>query len=410
MVLGTVAPSTAAAAQEPADSSPAATYPAPGQPLTAPSPASPQESTTAPKAEDDLRVATLHADLTADSGAGESAEQLVSALRTGNHVQARVIARTVQMNEPDVLVLTGVTYDDAEMVAEHLRSLYLSSGQDGLDGMDYPHVFTAGTNSGQESGADLDGDGIIGGPGDAIGYGDYPGEYGMIVFSKHPIVEDEVRTFQNFLWRDLPHRSMPSDFSDLEASILRLQESSFWDVPVEVPGQSDPVHLLATSVAAQQPSEIEAARAEDIRTVISDYISGSAWYLTDDAGQSGGLAPGAEAIVAGAPVATAAATSEALETLLDSEQLQDPQPEAVTEMDVSQRSDSAEQTDDTATRHVPGDRDRRASLVLPGSGLDVSNSGIFWPGEGEDGYMLVDPSSSHSLQDRLVWVDLTIDG
>lgn len=410
MVLGTIAPSTAAAAQEPSETSPAATYPAPGQPLTAPTPARAQESTTAPKAEDDLRVATLHADLTADSEAGESAEQLVAALRTGNHPQARVIARTVQMNEPDVLVLTGVTYDDAEMVAEYLRSLYFSSGQDGLAGMDYPHVFTAGTNSGQESGADLDGDGIIGGPGDAIGYGEYPGEYGMIVFSKHPIVDDEARTFQNFLWRDLPDRSMPSGFSELEASILRLQESSFWDIPVEVPGHSDHVHVLATSVAAQQPSETEAARAEDIRTVISDYIAGSAWYLTDDAGRSGGLGPEADAIVAGAPVATAAEPSEALETLMDSDRLQDPQPEPITEVPMDQRSEAQGQTDRTATRHVPGDRDRRASLVLPGSGLEVSNSGIFWPAEGEDGFALVDPSSSHSLQDRLVWVDLTTGG
>lgn len=409
MALGVVAPSTAAVQETPA-TSPAATYPAPGQPVTTPAPTLTQEGTTAPKSDGDLRVATLHAGLTAEGGSGESAEQLVSALRTGNHVQARVIARTVQMNEPDVLVLTGVTYDDAEMVAEYLRSLYFSSGQDGLAGMDYPHVFTAGTNSGQESGADLDGDGIIGGPGDAIGYGEYPGEYGMIVFSKHPIVDEEVRTFQNFLWRDLPNRSMPFEDSDLEASILRLQESSFWDVPVEVPGQPDHVHVLATSVAAQQPNETETARAEDIRTVISDYVAGSAWYLTDDAGRSGGLAPEDEAIVAGAPVATGAEPSEALETLLGSDHLQDPQPEAVTEVPVSQRSDSAEQSDPTATRHVPGDRDRRTSLVLPGPGLEVSSSGVFWPAEGEAGYALVDPSSTHSLQDRLVWVDLTTGG
>lgn len=56
---------------------------------------------------------------------------------------------------------------------------------------------------------------------------------------------------------------------------------------------------------------------------------------------------------------------------------------------------------------MPDDQDCRASLVLPSSSLTVSNSGIFWPGDGEEGHALVDPSSRYALQDRLVWVDLT---
>lgn len=407
LVFGTAAPSIAAAADEPPESGPGATYRAPGQPLTTPVPSRAHDSTTVEKSEEDLRVATLHADLVADEDGGHSAEQLVAALRTGNHARARVIARTVQMNEPDVLVLTGVTYDDAEMVAEHLRSLYLSSGQDGLPGLDYPHMFTADTNSGRESGMDLDGDGTIGGPGDAIGYGDYPGQYGMIVFSKHPIVAEEIRTFQDFLWKDLPDPSIPTAYSELEESILRLQESSLWDVPVEVPGGEEPVHVIATAVASQHSTEAAAARADDIRTVVSDYVSGSAWYLTDDAGRSGGLTPGADAIVAGAPLAEADEPTEALGTLLDSAPLQDPEPQAVTEVPISQRFGSSGGSDETATRYVPDDQDYRASLVLPSSSLTVSNSGIFWPGDGEEGHALVDPSSRYALQDRLVWVDLT---
>src|SRR5699024_9232680 len=122
-------------------------------------------------------------------------------------------------------------------------------------GLNYPHVFTAPTNSGKQSGADLDGDGMIGGAGDAIGYGDYPGQHGMIVFSKHPIAEDSVRTFQDFLWRDLPDGSMPQGYSELEESILRLQETSLCDVPIEVPGESDPVHVIATALASQERTE-----------------------------------------------------------------------------------------------------------------------------------------------------------
>lgn len=385
------------------------TYPAPGQPTSTEAPSLSDEPTVVEKSDEDLRVATLHADLVADSDTGgAAADQLVSALGTGNHVQARMIARTVQMNSPDVLALTGVTYDSAEMIAEHLRSLYFSSGQDGLPGVEYPHVFTAPTNSGKDAGADLDGDGFIGGSGDTIGHGEYPGQYGMIVFSKHPIVEDEVRTFQNFLWRDLPGGSMPQGYSELEESVMRLQDSSLWDVPIDVPGKSSPVHIVTTSLASQQAPDAEPARAEDIRRVVRDYVSGASWYLTDDDGGHGGLTPGTPFVVTGAPVAAEA--DEGISQLLKTSQMQDPEPEAVTEQPVSQRPGASQQADATATRHVPQEQDRRASLVLPAAELEVSDSGVFWPGQGEFGYAAVDPSSSYSLRDRLVWVDLSTGG
>lgn len=377
--------------------------------MAAPAPGADEAASVVEKSEQDLRVATLHADLVAEDSSANAAQGLVSALQTGNHVRARMIARTVQMNNPDVLVLTGVTYDDAGQIAEQLRSLYFAAGQDGLDGLNYPHMFTAPTNSGQQSGADLDGDGMIGGAGDAIGYGDYPGQYGMIVFSKHPIDDENVRTFQDFLWRDLPGASIPQGYSQLEQSILRLQEASLWDVPIEVPGESDHVHVVATALAAEEHTDTQAARAEDIRRVIADYISGSSWYLSDDEGQAGGLRAGDRAVVAGAPTLSAGEDSDESRSLLDSPRLQDPQPGPVTEEPITDRPGDPEQTHETATRFMPGERDRRSSLVLPGTGFSVSGSGVFWPGEDEYGHAVVDPESTFSLDDRLVWADLTIE-
>src|SRR5690625_1657040 len=130
LTLGAVAPSTAATEQGAPTSNPTSTYPAPGQPVSTPAPSEAEATTTVDKDEQDLRVATLHADLVTESQAIDAADQLVSALRTGNHVKSRAIARTVQMNRPDVLVLTGVTYDSGEQIAEQLRSSYLSLGQD----------------------------------------------------------------------------------------------------------------------------------------------------------------------------------------------------------------------------------------------------------------------------------------
>ncbi len=408
LTLGAVPAAQASHSSEVAEAATShATYPAPGQPVITPPPRNSEATSTVEKGEGDLRVATLHADLVAE-GESADAEQLVSPLASGNHVRARLIARTVQMNDPDVLVLTGVSYDESERIAEQMQQLYFAAGQNGQRGISFPHYFTAPTNSGQESGADLDGDGTIGGPEDALGYGEYPGQYGMIVFSKHPILADEARTFQRFLWRDLPENSMPEEYSELEEAIVRLQETSMWDVPIEVSEDGEPLHIVASSIASKVPSEADAARAEDIRRVLADYVSGRAWYLSDDDGRHGGIDPLAPFVVAGTPTAQVSAQPEDLSPLLDSPALQDPEPEAITEVPLSTRPGSLEETDPTATRYVPGEQDRRASFVLPQATLDVSAAGVFWPGPGEFGHSVVDPESGYSLQSRLVWTDLTL--
>lgn len=370
-------------------------YPAPGQP--SPSEPEPESSSSVvEKDEEDIRVATLHAGITADANAESPVESLIDALRTGNHTSARAVAQTVQTNAPDVVVLTGVTYDSDHQIAEELRS-YLAAGQRTESGVEYPYMFTAPTNSGRESGLDLDRDGIIGGAGDAVGYGEYPGQYGTVIFSKYPIVENEVRTFQNFLWSDVPENSMPEDrFTDLETSALRLNETSLWDVPIDVDGEH--VHILATEVAAQDERD-DTSRGDDIRRVIADYAAGQAWYLYDDDGETSSLSPGSAVVVAGVPAAEGA-SPEDLSVLLDSPVLQDSEPEAVTE---------AAPAEATATRDSTALPGGRASYVLPSAGLNVSGSGVFWPHEGERGYEVANPNSTYSLDDRLVWVDLTRD-
>ena len=54
------------------------------------------------------------------------------------------------------------------------------------------------------SGRDLNKDGKTDGPADAYGYGAFPGQYGMLVLSRFPFDLDNVRTFQKFLWKDMP--------------------------------------------------------------------------------------------------------------------------------------------------------------------------------------------------------------
>lgn len=405
LALAAVPPAQSGTAEGVAAATPAGLYPAPGQPSPEVNGDDDANTSVVTKEQGALRIATLHAGITADPQAEAPVESLVNSLATGNHSQARAVAQTAQLNDPDVLILTGVSYDEDQQIAEQLSG-YLASGQHSAAGLEYPYVFTAPTNSGRESGVDLDGDGSIGGPGDAVGYGEYPGQYGTVIFSKYPIMEDEVRTFQQFLWSDVPESGMPQDtYSDLEASVLRLSETSLWDVPVEVEGQR--ISLLTTAVVSENGTE-DTARGDDLRQAIADYVAGQAWYLYDDEGESAAGSSAAHYVVAGVPVAKTG--PENLDVLLESPMLQDPQPEAVTERPLSGRPGSVWHTDQLATRYVPGDRDVRASYVLPSSTLQVDGSGVFWPGEGELGYQLVNPRGVYTLADRLVWVDLTVSG
>ena len=48
-------------------------------------------------------------------------------------------------------------------------------------------------------------------PDDAFGFGFFPGQFGMAVYSMYPIDTDDVRTFQHFLWKDMPGALLPDD-------------------------------------------------------------------------------------------------------------------------------------------------------------------------------------------------------
>jgi Endonuclease/Exonuclease/phosphatase family len=96
-------------------------------------------------------------------------------------------------------------------------------------------VFIAPSNTGVPSGFDLDNNGTVGGGNDALGFGAFPGQFGMAFFSKYEIVTSEVRTFQHFLWKDMPGALLPDDpntaaphdwYSAEELAVLPLSSKS----------------------------------------------------------------------------------------------------------------------------------------------------------------------------------------
>ncbi|MEO0490145.1 MAG: endonuclease/exonuclease/phosphatase family protein, partial [Cyanobacteria bacterium J06659_2] len=182
--------------------------------------------------------------------------ELIGDLSTPDNAQAQAVAEIIQRANPDVLLVNEFDYDANGEAAALFQQNYLGVSQNGVDPVEYPYVYLAPSNTGIPSGLDLDNDGTTDGPGDAYGFGFFPGQFGMVVYSKHPIDTANVRTFQNFLWKDMPDALLPTDpedidgngdtenwYTEAELEQVRLSSKSHWDIPIEVDG--DIIHVLA---------------------------------------------------------------------------------------------------------------------------------------------------------------------
>ncbi|MGW4790883.1 endonuclease/exonuclease/phosphatase family protein [Nonomuraea sp. NPDC004297] len=251
-----------------------------------------------------VRFATFNASL---NRAAEGV--LVRELSAPGSVQAGVIAEIIQRARPDVLLVNEFDHDAAGAAARLFQDNYLSIGQGGARPITYPYRYTAPSNTGIASGFDLDNDGrTVTTPGaagygeDALGFGAFPGQYGMVVYSRFPIDVRGVRTFQAFRWQDMPGNAMPAGwYSAEERRVLRLSSKSHWDLPVRVGRRS--VHFLVshpTPPAFDGPERRAGRRNHDEIRFWADYVRpGGGGYIYDDRGGRGGLDPGAVFVIAG---------------------------------------------------------------------------------------------------------------
>jgi endonuclease/exonuclease/phosphatase family metal-dependent hydrolase len=352
--------------------------------------------------------------------------QLVRDLEAGDNDQARSIAEVVQRVRPDVLLLNEFDYDPAGRAAELFRSKYLAVGQKGCETIEYDHFFAAPVNTGRPSGRDLDKDGRLNGPNDAIGFGRHHGQYGMLFLSRFPIDRERVRTFRRLLWRDMPGAMLPTDpatgasyYNDEDLAVLRLASKSFWDIPIHVPaaGGSRPfrpftLHVLCshpTPPVFDGPEDRNGRRNHDEVRFIADYLDAAkSDYLVDDAGSRGGLPAAASFVILGDlnadpvdgdsvpgtldqllkhPGVNASFTPDSAGGKLATER--------GTTSNRPERGDPAHDTADFETLNL------RVDYALPSRGLTVTSGGVFWPTPGEPGSQAI-TATDH----RLVWIDI----
>ena len=246
------------------------------------------------------------------------AGQLITDLSTPNNAQAKVIAEIVQRTRPDVLLINEFDFDATNTALNLFQSNYLGVAQKpDVQPIEYPYSFTAESNTGIPTGLDVDNNGTVGGPNDAFGFGFFPGQFGMAVYSKYPIQWNKIRTFQKFLWKDMPGALLPDNpttpapndwYSPAVQAVFRLSSKSHWDIPISVKGKT--VHFLTshpTPPVFDDPPQFPAGvdfngrRNFDEIRFWADYISGGkeAKYIYDDNGQQGGLGKGERFVIAG---------------------------------------------------------------------------------------------------------------
>ena len=360
----------------------------------------------------DVRFATFNASLNRSDEGG-----LTRDLSTGSDVQAQNVAETIQRTRPDVVLVNE--FDFAEGNEDLFRENYLEVGQRGADPIHYPYAYIAPSNTGIPSGHDLNNDGTVGGPDDAFGFGLFPGQYGMVVYSRYPIDVDAVRTFQTFRWADMPGNLIPEDYYSPEArEVLRLSSKSHWDVPVQVGGKT--VHLLAahpTPPTFDGPEDRNGRRNHDEIRFWADYVGSPSRssYIYDDQGRHGGLKPGSRFVIAGdynADPLDGDSFDGAIDQLLDHPRVNTtvtPVSEGGVEQAFLQGGVNADHLGDPAYdtadfSEPPGNL--RVDYVLPGASLRILDAEVFWPTQDDPLFRLVGtypfPTSDH----RLVWVDV----
>jgi len=366
-----------------------------------------------------VRFATFNVSMNR-GGSGE----LLADLQAGESEQIKKVAAVIRIVRPDVILLNEFDYcgDQAATAIAAFQKNFLAV-KDLLDTkpITFKYHFVSSVNTGLPSGLDLDGNGKTTDPGDAYGFGRYPGQYGMVVLSQFPISAD-AKTFQNFLWKDMPQAMLPqkvkpsdtleSYYSSDILDKFRLSSKSHWDLTIETPNRD--IHFLVshpTPPVFDGPEDKNGSRNHDEIRFWADYISDNkSQYIYDDKGRRGGLTNSQSFVIAGdmnADPADGDTTDDAILQLLNHRRIRNPlaaSDGAVEASKLQGKINTLHQgkpkfdTSDFSDRS-PGNL--RIDYVLPSRNLHIESAGVFWPRKDQPAATLLD-ASDH----RLVWLDI----
>jgi len=331
-----------------------------------------------------LRIATFNIEDVRDSD-----------LETPKNERLQSIAAIIQRIRPNILLLNELAYssEDGPSNAEKFAYNYLAVSQGpGLEPLHFK-TYTPPSNTGIHSGLDLDRSGsVLKKPeplskeqtpsqreygNDCLGFGTFPGQYAMalLVDDRLTIDTEQIRTFQHFLWKDMPDHLSPLNddstqwYPDQAWNILPLASKNLADVPIQLPNGTRLHAIIShpTPPAFDGPEQRNVLRNHDEIRLIRELIDNAPW-LIDDNGVAGGLSDQDSFVILGDlnadPVDGSSIDMTIFSQLLSSPRLaEDAHPMSDVQVDG---------LDSTDTSHFG----LRVDYVLPSESITITSSGI----------------------------------
>lgn len=333
-----------------------------------------------------------------------SCGELLTALKSQQDRQILATVSLLQHIQPDIILLNEVDFDPSgEVVSLLQKALRKPSNGKSLD---LPFRFCKPVNTGMPSGRDFDKDGVASDQGnDALGFGQFPGQYGMVLLSRFPINEAKSRTFQHFLWKDMPQACLPKQqagepwYDQDDLAVLPLSSKSHWDICLDIQGRS--LRCLCshpTPPVFDGTERRNACRNHDEIRFWSDYLSG-AEYFYDDQGRSGGY--DGEAFVLLGDLNASPTEGDSYQASIR-RLLTHPK---IAQLAFPESLGALEHSPDLTpkiSRHHTAVWRMQADYVLTSNELSSRDQGVFWPDRRHTLSRLLKNTSDH----RLVYRDL----
>lgn len=371
-------------------------------------------------------------------------------------IQIRNVAAVIQTERPAVLMMGEFNNDgiaENQDAIKGFRLNYLAVPQNALgttaddkkmlEPIQFAYFENFSTNTGLLSEFDLDRNGKVALPGDAWGFGFYHGQYAFGLLSQYPIDTDNIRTFQNFKWKDMPGETNPTitncddeknpipagmkcgdEWYTAEAWAEKpLSSKNHVDAPILIPTADGEkvVHLLLSHPTPPVFDTVTENNKLLNRAEIAfwnDYVAG-ADYIYDDAGNKGGLGLDASFVVMGdlnADPENGDGFLDAIQDLMNHDRVNTLATDGVyapNSLGSTECVALGDCGDSTYPDRITSTFGLRVDHAIPSNDLNIIDSGVFWPATFEEGRLLMndervgkygngkDISSDH----RLVWIE-----
>ncbi|BDX06571.1 endonuclease/exonuclease/phosphatase family protein [Planctobacterium marinum] len=366
-----------------------------------------------------LRIATFNIGLDQARQKGE----LKYKLENGGYAAAKKSAEIIQRINPDVLLINEIDgNDNGETLAQYLEK-YLGKSQSDQPPLEYPYIYQPDCNTGVSSGVNFRGlENSI----DNYGFGHYPGQYCMALLSRYPILDNDIHSFQNLLWKSMPDALLPklngkNWYSADGLNNFRLSSKNHVDVPILVNGKK--VNLLIshpTPPVFDGDEDSNGKRNHDEIKFWQHYINGNSAWMRDDNGKKvNGLGPDSRFVILGdlnASTVEGDVTEHngirAITSLLHDPLMAEGFSELQKSHLIPKRNGNITESDENQySQYHTAHWGMRADYVLPSRfGMKTLTSGVYWPDQSSpQSYLVTGSSNTPSSSDhRLVWLDLAI--